>query len=122
MSLPGATENIQWGNDRVFKIAGKMFACSGLEPDSRYSFKCDKERFLELTDQPGIVPAPYLARASWVQIDPANCCLPDDDLKALVCRSHALVLSGLSKKLQREIVDAEPGSGDSAAGAGSDTD
>ena len=72
LSLPGATENIQWGNNRVFKIAGKMFACSGVEPDSRYSFKCDQERFLELTDQPGIVPAPYLARASWVQIDDAG--------------------------------------------------
>ena len=29
--LAGATEQIQWGDDRVFKVGGKMFACSGLE-------------------------------------------------------------------------------------------
>ena len=82
-SFPGATEQIQWEKDRVFKVGGKMFFCSGLKPESRYSFKVDDERFLELTDQPGIVPAPYLARASWVQIDPANCCLPDSARRAL---------------------------------------
>ena len=26
LSFPHATENVQWGNDLVFKIAGKMFA------------------------------------------------------------------------------------------------
>ena len=46
MTLPGATEQIQWENDRVFKVGGKMFACSGLEADSCYSFKVDDERFL----------------------------------------------------------------------------
>jgi predicted DNA-binding protein (MmcQ/YjbR family) len=25
MSLPGATEQIQWGKDLVFKVGGKMF-------------------------------------------------------------------------------------------------
>ena len=107
MALPGATENIQWGKDRVFKIAGKMFACGGTEPDSRYSFKCDDARFLELTDQPGIVPAPYLARAKWVQIDPANCLLPDAELEGLVRRSYELVLAKLPQKLQRELLEED---------------
>ena len=72
MKLPGATEQIQWGNNRVFKIGGKMFAVSGVEKNSRYSFKVEDHRFLELTDQDGIIPAPYLARAKWVQIEPAE--------------------------------------------------
>lgn len=104
-SLPAATEQIQWKKDRVFKIGGKMFACSGIERDSRYSFKVDEARFLELTDQPGISPAPYLARAKWVQIDPAVCELPSRELDALVRRSYELVLSKLPKKTQREIRD-----------------
>ena len=58
MSLPGATETIQWGDDRVFKIGGKMFACSGIEKGSLYSFKVDDHRFLELTDMEGVNPAP----------------------------------------------------------------
>ena len=102
-SLPAATEQIQWENDRVFKVGGKMFACSGIEKDSRFSFKVDDERFLELSDQRGIVPAPYLARAKWIQIDPSECQLPDDDIEKLIRRSYELVLAKLPKKTQRQI-------------------
>ncbi|NNF18082.1 MAG: MmcQ/YjbR family DNA-binding protein [Gammaproteobacteria bacterium] len=102
-SLPAATEQIQWQKTCVFKIGGKMFACSGLEKDSRYSFKVDDHRFLELTDVPGIIPAPYLARAKWVQIDPAVCTLGTSDIEELVRHSHALVLAKLPKKTQRLI-------------------
>ena len=104
-SLPSATEQIQWENDRVFKIGGKMFACSGIERNSRYSFKVDDERFLELSDQPGIAPAPYLARAKWIQIDPAECELPDRDIEKLIRRSYELVLAKLPKKTQRQIAE-----------------
>ena len=29
LSLPGTTEQIQWGDDLVFKVAGKMFRVFG---------------------------------------------------------------------------------------------
>ena len=106
MALPGATEQIQWGEDRVFKVGGKMFACSGTERDSRYSFKVDDERFLELSDLEGVVPAPYLARAKWVQVDPAACKLTKKELQGLVERSYELVFGKLTKKAQREISDS----------------
>ena len=102
MSFPGATEQIQWEKDRVFKIGGKMFACSGIEKDSLYSFKAG-ERFLELTDLPGIIPAPYLARAKWVQIDPSICRLSDSELGDLVRASYQQVLEKLPKKTQAAI-------------------
>ena len=101
-TLPGATEQIQWGDDRVFKIGGKMFACSGLDADSLYSFKAG-DRFLELTDQPGIVPAPYLARAQWVQINSAECKLSKTQIRELVRVSYELVLAKLPKKTQAAI-------------------
>ena len=104
--LPGCTEQIQWENDRVFKVGGKMFACSGLETTSRYSFKVEDERFLELTDLAGIVPAPYLARARWVQVDPSECTLENAEIKQLVLRSYELVLGKLPKKTQRSIADS----------------
>ena len=107
MSLPGATETIQWGDDRVFKIGGKMFACSGLTVDSLYSFKVDDERFLELTDLEGVRPAPYLARAKWIQLNPAECRIPDADIKALVRNSYALVFAKLPKKTQKAILDKD---------------
>lgn len=80
-----------------------MFACSGIERDSRYSFNVDDERFLELTDQQGIYPAPYLARAKWIQIDPSECELPNRQIEKLIERSYELVLAKLPKKTQREI-------------------
>ena len=104
-SLPSSTEQIMWDNDRVFKVGGKMFACSGVERDSRLSFKVDDDRFLELSDQPGIAPAPYLARAKWVQIDPAECELPDRDIEKLIRRSYELVVAKLPKKVQRQIAE-----------------
>lgn len=109
LGLPGCTETLQWGDDRVFKVGGKMFAVSGDDPDSGYSFKVDPDRFLELTDLPGISPAPYLARHKWVQVDPASCDLPSRELADLVERSYELVLSRLPKKRQREIAAAASG-------------
>ena len=106
LRLPGCTEAIQWGDNRVFKVGGKMFAISGYEDDSCYSFKVDPERFLELSDLPGVSPAPYLARHRWVQIRPDHCLLSRSDLEDLIVRSYELVLTRLPKRLQREIAAA----------------
>jgi predicted DNA-binding protein (MmcQ/YjbR family) len=62
LSFPGATEQIQWGCDLLFKVGGKMFAITPLEPAPVcLSFKASPEKFAELTERPGIIPAPYLA-------------------------------------------------------------
>lgn len=103
LSLPGATETIQWGDNRVFKVGGKMFAISGYEPDSLYSIKVDDGRFLELSDLPGFRPAPYLARARWVQVDVNECRLPSEHLEDLVRDAYEIIFRRLTKKLQREI-------------------
>ena len=66
MALPHTTEKVQWGNDLVFKVAGKMYAVAALEPGDHWlSFKCTPEDFAALTERPGVVPAPYMARAQW---------------------------------------------------------
>jgi len=104
LSLPGAILSIQWGNDRVYKVGGKMFACSGEETDSAYSFKVEEHRFLELTDIDGVRPAPYLARAKWIQIHPDSCAFPDERLAELVRRSYTLVFDRLPKKVRVTIV------------------
>lgn len=103
LSLSGATQEIQWGKDLLLKVAGKMFVCMGLDPGSRYSFKCEDETFYQLTEMPGIVPAPYLARAHWVQIDPAECRLSRSEIENLVRRSYELVVAKLSKKAQKAL-------------------
>src|SRR5260370_35695360 len=69
LSFPGATEQLQWGYDLVFKVGGKMFAVTPLEP-SRVclSFQASPENFAELRERPNIVRAPYLRRAQWVAL------------------------------------------------------
>ena len=105
-TFPGCTEDTKWGNDIVFSVGLKMFAVTDLAVlASGISFKVDDERFLELTDRPGIIPAPYLARAKWVYVENAKA-LGDKEAAALLRRSYELVFAKLTKKLQREISDA----------------
>lgn len=102
-SLPGCTEDTKWDNDTVFSVGAKMFAVTNKDlPAQSFSFKVDDERFLELTDRPGIVPAPYLARAKWVYVT-QEAGLDNAELAALLRRSYELVFAKLTRKLQREI-------------------
>ena len=101
-SFPGVTEDTKWGNDLVFSVGEKMFAVTNLGEATGMSFKVDDDRFLELTDRPGIIPAPYLARAKWVYVEDAQA-LGDAEAAALLRRSYELVFAKLTKKLQREI-------------------
>ncbi|MFY9619323.1 MAG: MmcQ/YjbR family DNA-binding protein [Pyrinomonadaceae bacterium] len=104
LSFPHATENVQWGNDLVFKIAGKMFAVMVLEPPAKYvlSFKCTEEKFNELIEQDGIDPAPYMARNKWAALERFDV-LPDRELRALLRNSYEMVLSKLPKKVLRDL-------------------
>lgn len=102
-SLPGCVEEIKWEDNRVFSVGGKMFAVTTTDahPDAM-SVKVEDDRFLELTDRAGIIPAPYLARAKWVRVERAAK-LGKTEAAALVRRSYELVFAKLTRKLQREI-------------------
>ena len=103
MSLPHATENVQWGADLCFKIGGKMFAVMCLEPSTNVlSFKCTPESFVELQEIEGIVPAPYMARAQWVSLQRWDA-LRDDELRGLLQTAYELIFAKLTKKTQEEL-------------------
>ena len=101
LSFPYVTEEVLWGNDLVFKIGGKMFAVIGLDPASDHcmSFKCTPEKFAELTERNGIVPAPYVARYHWVALESFDA-LGEKELKALLRISFDLVFGKLPKKMK----------------------
>ena len=111
-TLPGATVDIKWGADECHCVGGRMFAVFGTRAGkaANVGFKCDPERFLELTDVDGIVPAPYLARAHWVQVQDAKA-LSDAQARELVARSHALILAKLTRKEREAIAGATPAQG-----------
>ena len=103
LSFPHATEQVQWGNDLLFKVAGKMFALTPLEPaELVLCFKCAPENFVELIERPGIRPAPYLARNHWVALESADA-LPVQEIKRLLRESYELVVAKLPKKTQAEL-------------------
>ncbi|MEI9813705.1 MAG: MmcQ/YjbR family DNA-binding protein [Acidobacteriota bacterium] len=107
LSLPGTTEEIQWGDHLLFKIGGKMFAITSVDdPAAGMTVKADPQEFDELVERPGIIPAPYMARAKWVKLESFDA-VTRKELQQLVQRSHDLVRAGLTKKAQAEL-DKKP--------------
>ncbi len=107
LAFPGVTEQIQWGSDLLFKVGGKMFAVTPLEPARVcLSFKASPEAFADLTERPNIIPAPYLARAQWVALETRDA-LPRDELQRLLRDSYDLVFAKLPKKTRDSLLNAK---------------
>ena len=103
LSLPHATEDIQWETNLLFRISGKMFAIVALDTTpTSMSFKCTPEEFAELIEREGVVPAPYLARNKWVMIESLDA-LPRAELKRLIKDSYAMVAAKLPKRVRGEL-------------------
>ena len=102
LSLPHATEDVQWEHDLLFRIAGKMFCVANLEPGlspTKIAFKCTPEKFAELVEIEGIIPAPYMARNHWVALLEMDA-LRQPEIKELIECSYRLVREKLPKKIQ----------------------
>ena len=104
LSFPHTTEQIQWGDDLVFKVAGKIHAVTVLKPAKVWlCFKVSPENFAELTERPGIIPAPYLARAKWVALETKDALAPNE-LASLLRESYDMVVAKLPKKTREALV------------------
>ena len=103
MSFPGTTEHMIWGNDLTFKVAGKMFAHTALDPAPVWlSFKTAPEKFYEMTERQNIVPAPYMARAQWIALETRDA-LALEELAALIRESYDLVVARLPEKTRQAV-------------------
>jgi len=105
LAFPGVTEQIQWGYDLVFKVGGKMFAITPLEPAPVcLAFKASPEKFAELTERQNIIPAPYLARAQWVALQSRDA-VAREDLAVLLRESYEIVVAKLPKRTREMIAN-----------------
>ncbi|MBL8512658.1 MAG: MmcQ/YjbR family DNA-binding protein [Betaproteobacteria bacterium] len=104
LSLTAATYDVKWEVDGVYSVGGRMFAVAVADKDGRaqVSFKVDEDLFLQYTDREGFMPAPYLARAKWVQIQDTRK-VSAGELKQLLARSHALVAMKLTRKVRAAL-------------------
>ena len=83
LTFPHAVETMQWGANLVYwvgdkAIGGKMFALVNLDDDEGHernrtspviSYAAGPERYSELLEVEGIIPAPYMARIYWVAVE-----------------------------------------------------
>ena len=103
MSMPHATESLQWGDDLVFKVGGKMFAALVLKPAPVWlSFQCTPEEFAELTERPGIIPAPYSARYYWIALQTREA-LNTSELERLLRNSYDMAVEKLPRKARAAL-------------------
>jgi predicted DNA-binding protein (MmcQ/YjbR family) len=97
-ALPDVTEDIKWGADLVFSVAGRMFCVVNIDPPHQMSFKCTPDAFGDLVERPGLKPAPYLARAMWVQEESLGETLERAELERLLRTSYELVRAKAPKR------------------------
>jgi predicted DNA-binding protein (MmcQ/YjbR family) len=104
--LPGASSRVLDApmNVLVYSVGDKTFAYfKTSEPERwRFSIRVSAERFIELTDVPGIKPARWLGRYRWVtSVDVRR--VPADYLVELVEWSYRKALDSLSWKRRIEL-------------------
>ena len=104
LSLKAATLVVQWGDARVYKVGGKVFAVlsAASEKPQRLTFKVSEDSFRILTQDPHIAQAPYFAKTKWVSLERLDA-LSTKELKAYLSRAHALIAASLPKKVQAEL-------------------
>ncbi len=99
------TEEFPFGPDTlVFKVAGKVFALTGLDsPELKVNLKCSPEHAIELRDlHPEIKPGYHMNKKHWNTVSfEGN--LDETMLKHLVDHSYDLVVKTLPKSKRKEI-------------------
>ncbi|HEX8713553.1 MAG TPA: MmcQ/YjbR family DNA-binding protein [Terracidiphilus sp.] len=111
--MPHARETLNWGHHLVYwvgdrEIGGKMFAMTDLDGTGIgvLWFHCGAERFHELLENEGIIPAPHLARAHWVALERWDALRPreiEDELR----RAHALIYERLPNRTKAVLAVPE---------------
>lgn len=105
LSKPKVTEEFPFDETTlVFKVAGKMFALTGLDdPEFKVNLKCDPERSVELREAyESIRPGFHMNKLHWntVHLDGS---FSDAFFLELVDHSYDLVVQSLPKKVRDQF-------------------
>ncbi len=114
LSKKGVTEGFPFAKFKdgehvlVFKVGGKMFALTDLHAEAfKINLKCDPDWAQELRGQfSEIVGAYHMHKKHWnsVQLDTQS--VGDDLVFKMIDHSYDLVFKSLTKKLQKEVLEA----------------
>lgn len=104
-SFKGATHVVQWRGASVWKVGGKIFAIytlRGADQDGKISFKCSDLGYEVLQEQPGLIPAPYFARAKWIQVAEPDA-MSDKDLKQNIAAAYRIIAGKLTRAMRTQL-------------------
>ncbi len=116
LTLPNAAETMQWGANLVYwvgdkAIGGKMFALINLDeppdpatgkPHLVLSYSVGPERYADLLEVDGLVPAPYMARIHWVAAERWQV-FSDAEWKRELRAAYEITLGKLPKKVRATL-------------------
>ncbi len=74
----------------------------GKGEEQKIAFKCSDLSFAILIDQDNIMPAPYLARAKWVQLTAPEA-MSDTDIETYISEAYAIICKKLTKAKRKEL-------------------
>jgi len=116
LTLPHVAETMQWGANLVYwvgdkAIGGKMFALVNLDeppdpatgkPHLVLCYSVGPERYGDLLEMDGLVPAPYMARIHWVAA--ANWqVFTDSEWKRELSAAYEITLAKLPRKVRATL-------------------
>jgi predicted DNA-binding protein (MmcQ/YjbR family) len=101
LALAGAGLDHPFGDDAdVYKVGGKMFAMVGGQ--GGVAFKVSDIAYAVLTETGHARPAPYMARAKWVQVDDPAAWEAAELADHLVI-AHGLIAARLTRKARAAL-------------------
>ena len=108
LKLPHVVETVQWGNNLVFwvgdkAVGGKMFVLIDLDGGkAAVSYAAGAERYGELMEIDGMLPAPYFARIFWAAAEDWRV-HRDLDWERELAAAHEITLRKLAPKVLRVL-------------------
>lgn len=101
LALQGVTLDHPFGDDHdAYRIGDKMFVMVGAE--GGVSFKVSDIAYEILTETGKARPAPYLARAKWVNL-PDPDAWDDEELTEHFAIAHRIVAAKLTRKVRAQL-------------------
>lgn len=106
LSLKGAEEGMPFDKKTlVFSVKGKMFCATDIEDYGLINLKCNPEEAIILREKyEDVIPGYYMNKRHWNSVRTSGK-IQTDLMEEWIKKSYDLVVSGLPKKIQKELTE-----------------
>ncbi len=105
LKKPGVTETLPFDEDTpVYKVMGKIFLISNLNPPFSINLKCDPEKAVEIREKyDSVAPGYHMNKTHWNTVLLDNL-IPDKYIFEWIDDSYNLIVSGLKKSDKEKLL------------------